>query len=72
MRMDVKEYVITVNKKSMKNFIVRIEMNSGRVHYYKVVAVTDEHAIDLAYYRDGFHRIQSDANKYQCSISTSC
>jgi hypothetical protein len=56
----------------MKNFIVRIEMNSGRVHYYKVIAVTDEHAIDLAYYRDGFHRIQSDANKYQCSISTSC
>lgn len=54
----------------MRDFIVRIEMNSGRVHSCKVVAVTDEHAIDLVYYRDGFHRIQSDTSKYKCSIST--
>jgi hypothetical protein len=53
----------------MKDFIVRIEMNSGRVHSYKVVAVTDEHAIDLVYYRDGFHKVQSNMDKYQCSIS---
>lgn len=56
----------------MRDFLVTVEMSNGRTHSYKVVAVTDEHAIDLAYYRDGFHKVQSDMGKYKCSISTSC
>lgn len=56
----------------MKDFIVKIEMGNGRTHSYRILASTKWQAIDLAYYRDGFHRIQSDANKYECSMSTSC
>lgn len=55
----------------MRDFLVTVEMSNGRTHSYKVVAVTDEHAIDLAYYRDGFHKVQSDMGKYR-SISTTC
>jgi hypothetical protein len=53
----------------MKNFNVSIEMSNGRTHSYKIVAITQWQAIDLAYYRDGFHKMQNDRAKYKCSIS---
>jgi len=59
--------VLPVKIIKMRDFSVTIEMSNGRTHSYIVTAVTDEHAIDLAYYRDGFHKVQSDMDKYSIS-----